>query len=90
METAAIALVCERGACRGRCSAPSPTARATAPSTLEVFATSNQDGTPNGAAITAYLEKYPEKIPILVQLGEDATLATERAAAAAIEAAARL
>ena len=53
----------------------------------EVFAMSNQDGSPNEAAITAFLEKYPERIPMLVQMAEDSTLATERAAAAAIAAA---
>ena len=90
METAAIALVCEtRGVAWSVFRAISD--RASDGSVdLELFATSNQDGTPNEAAITAYLEKYPERIPMLAQLGEDATLATERAAAAAIEAATRL
>ena len=90
METAAIALACEtRGVPWSVFRAISDRA---SDGTVdpEVFATSNQDGTPNEAAITAYLEQHPERIPILVQLGEDATLATERAAAAAIDAAARL
>jgi adenosylhomocysteine nucleosidase len=57
---------------------------------VEVFAMSNQDGTPNHEAITAYFEKYPERIPLLAQMAEDSTLATERAAAAAIRACAAL
>ena len=46
---------------------------------VEVFAMSNQDGTPNDEAIAAFLEKYPERIPQLAQMAEDSTLATERA-----------
>jgi adenosylhomocysteine nucleosidase len=57
---------------------------------VEVFAMSNQDGTPNHEAITAYFEKYPERIPLLARMAEDSTLATERAAAAAIRACADL
>jgi adenosylhomocysteine nucleosidase len=87
METAAIAHACEQ---RG---IPWSVFRAISDRAsdgtvdAEVFAMSNQDGTPNEAAITAFLEKYPERIPMLAQMAEDSTLATERAAAAAIEAA---
>jgi adenosylhomocysteine nucleosidase len=87
METAAIALACER---RG---VPWSVFRAISDRAsdgsvdVEEFAMSNQDGTPNHEAIAAYLEKYPERIPKLVQMGEDATLAAETAAAAAIAAA---
>jgi hypothetical protein len=56
----------------------------------ELVATSNQDGTPNHEAIAAYFEKYPEKAEMLAQLAEHSTLATERAASAAIQAAAEL
>jgi adenosylhomocysteine nucleosidase len=90
METAAIALVCER---RG---VPWSVFRAISDRAsdgtvdLEVFAMSNQDGTPNHEAITAYFEKYPERAPILAQMAEDSTLATERAAAAATQAAGEL
>ena len=90
METAAIALACEtRGVPWSVFRAISDRA-SDGTVDLEVFAMSNQDGTPNEAEITAYVEQHPERIPILVQLGENATLATERAAAAAIDAAARL
>jgi adenosylhomocysteine nucleosidase len=90
METAAIAHACEQ---RG---IPWSVFRAISDRAsdgtvdVEVFAMSNQDGTPNEAAITAYFEKYPERIPMLAQMAEDSTLATERAAAAAIAAAAEL
>ena len=75
---------------RGRCSAPSRDRASDGTVDAEVFAMSNQDGTPNEAAITAFFEKYPERIPMLAQMAEDSTLATERAAAAAIAAAAAL
>ena len=87
METAAIAHACEQ---RG---IPWSVFRAISDRAgddlvdPEVFATSNQDGTANEAALTAYLEKYPERIPMLIQLAEDSTLAAERAAAAAVAAA---
>jgi adenosylhomocysteine nucleosidase len=87
METAAIAHACEQ---RG---VPWSVFRAISDRAgdgtvdAELFAMSNQDGSPNAEAITAYLEKYPERIPMLAQMAEDSTLATERAAAAAIEAA---
>jgi adenosylhomocysteine nucleosidase len=87
METAAIALACER---RG---IPWSVFRAISDRAsdgtvdAEVFAMSNQDGTPNHEAIAAYFEKYPEKAATLAQMAEDSTLATERAAAAAIAAA---
>jgi adenosylhomocysteine nucleosidase len=89
METAAIALACER---RG---IPWSVFRAISdrPSDgidPELFTTSNQDGTPNHEAIAAYFEKYPEKAEMLAQLAEHSTLATERAASAAIQAAAQL
>jgi adenosylhomocysteine nucleosidase len=90
METAAIAHACEQ---RG---VPWSVFRAISDRAgdgtvdAELFAMSNQDGTPNEQAITAYLEKYPERIPMLAQMAEDSILATERAAAAAIEAARRL
>ena len=87
METAAIAWVCER---RG---IPWSVFRAISDRAsdgtvdAEVFAMSNQDGTPNHEAIAAYFEKYPDRVATLAQMAEDSTLATERAAAAAIEAA---
>jgi len=52
----------------------------------EVFHLSNQDGTPNPAAIAEYFDKHPERIPLMAKMAEDATLATETAAAAAIRA----
>jgi adenosylhomocysteine nucleosidase len=87
METAAIAHACEQ---RG---IPWSVFRAISDRAsdgtvdAEVFAMSNQDGTPNHEAIAAYFEKYPEKAATLAQMAEDSTLATERASAAAIAAA---
>lgn len=86
METAAIAHVCEaRGVAWSVFRAISDRA-GDGTVDVEVFKMSNQDGTPNHEAIAAYFEKYPERIPQLAQMAEDSTLATERAAEAAIRA----
>jgi adenosylhomocysteine nucleosidase len=90
METAAIAHACEQRGVRWSVFRAISDRAGDGTVDAELFAMSNQDGTPNEAAITAYLEKYPERIPMLAQMAEDSTLATERAAAAAIEAARRL
>jgi len=54
--------------------------------TDELFQTSNMDGTPNREAIDAYFAKHPEAIEGLAKLAEDATLAANLAADAAIQA----
>jgi adenosylhomocysteine nucleosidase len=90
METAAIAHVCEaRGVPWSVFRAISDRA-SDGTVDVEVFKMSNQDGTPNHEAIAAYFEKYPERVPLLAQMAEDSTLATERAAEAAIRACADL
>jgi nucleoside phosphorylase len=89
METAAIAHVCEaRGIPWSVFRAVSDRPDSTVD--VEVVKMSNQDGTPNHEAIAAYFEKYPERVPQLAQMAEDSTLATERAAEAAIRACAHL
>ena len=52
----------------------------------EVFHMSNMDGTPNHEAIAEYFAKHPEKLELMAQLGEQATLAAETAADVAIAA----
>jgi nucleoside phosphorylase len=89
METAAIALVCERrgipwSVFRSISDRPSDNIDP------ELLAMSNQDGTPNHEAITAYFAKHPENAELLAQLAENSSLAAERAAAEAIRAAADL
>ncbi|HEY2428925.1 MAG TPA: hypothetical protein VGI06_08355, partial [Acidimicrobiales bacterium] len=84
METAAIAAVC------GRRGIPWAVVRVISDRASngtvneEVFRLSNQDGTPNEAAIAVFIERYPELIPQLAQMGKDAELATETAADEAI------
>ena len=56
----------------------------------EMFHLSNQDGTPNRAKIERYVAEHPEKLALMTKLGEDAKLATETAAAAAIRAGASI
>jgi adenosylhomocysteine nucleosidase len=90
METAAIAHACERRAVPWSVFRAISDRAGDGTVDADVFAMSNQDGTPNEQAITAFLEKYPERIPMLARMAEDSVLATERAAAAAIEAARRL
>jgi adenosylhomocysteine nucleosidase len=89
METAAIAAACEaRGVPWSVFRVISD--RATDGSvTEEIFRLSNQDGTPNAAAITAYFENHPERLEQMAKLAEDATLAAETAADAAITACSR-
>jgi hypothetical protein len=52
----------------------------------EVFHMSNMDGTPNHEAIAAYFEKHPDAVERMARLGEQATLAADVAAYAAIAA----
>jgi adenosylhomocysteine nucleosidase len=52
----------------------------------EVFHLSNQDGTPNPAAIEKYVTEHPERLPLLAQMAENAALATRTAAEAALRA----
>jgi nucleoside phosphorylase len=52
----------------------------------EVFHLSNQDGTPNHAAIERYMAEHPERLPLLAEMAENAALATRTAAEAAIRA----
>jgi adenosylhomocysteine nucleosidase len=56
----------------------------------EVFHLSNQDGTPNTAAIEKYMAEHPERLPLLAEMAENANLATRTAAEAAIRACASL
>jgi nucleoside phosphorylase len=58
--------------------------------TEEVFRLSNQDGTPNHAAIEQYIAEHPERVPLLARMAEDAQLATHNAVDAAIGACARI
>jgi adenosylhomocysteine nucleosidase len=86
METAAIAASCER---RG---IPWSVFRAISDRATdgsvdeEVFRLSNQDGTPNPAAIAKYFLLHPQRIPRMTALAKGATQATHAAADAAIRA----
>ena len=86
METAAIAEVCER---RG---IPWSVVRVVSDRAddgsvdAEVFALSNQDGTPNGRAVARYLLRHPHRIPRLVKLGRGADRARGKAVDAAVAA----
>jgi nucleoside phosphorylase len=53
----------------------------------EVFKMSNQDGSPNPAAVAKYFLRHPNHVPRMAKLAKGAKLATEAAADAAITAA---
>ena len=85
METAAIAHLCdERGIPWSvfRVISDRPDSNITE----ELFQMSNLDMTPNQEAIDAYFAKHPDALETLAKLGEDATLAANNAADAAIRA----
>jgi nucleoside phosphorylase len=86
METAAIALECERQG------VPWSVFRAISDRATdgsiddEVFHLSRQDGTPNPKAVLRYALRHPVKLVSLAKMGKGATLATRAAADAAIAA----
>jgi adenosylhomocysteine nucleosidase len=86
METAAIAACCERRAI------PWSVVRAISDRASDgsvdeaIFRLSNQDGTPNLGAVARYVVRHPHHLPRMAALGRGAKLATERAAAAAVDA----
>ena len=85
METAAIAHLCdERGIPWSVFRVISD--RPDSGITEELFQMSNMDGTPNQEAIDAYFAKHPGAMEALAHLAEDATLAADTAAEAAIRA----
>jgi adenosylhomocysteine nucleosidase len=86
METAAVALACEeRGVPWAVFRAVSD--RATDGTvTDEVFHLSHQDGRADPRAVLRFLARHPGRIPGLVRMGKDATLAANRAADAAVAA----
>jgi nucleoside phosphorylase len=90
METAALAEVCE-----GR-GIPWSVFRAISDRASdgsvdeEVFHLSNQDGTPNPAAVARYFLRHPLRIPTMARMAKGARLATETAADAAISACSEL
>jgi adenosylhomocysteine nucleosidase len=86
METAAVAHVCEqRGVPWTVFRAISD--RATDGSvTDEVLRLSRMDGTPDPRAVLRFVLRHPQRVPRLVRMGRNATLAAERAADAALSA----
>lgn len=89
METAAVAAVCEeRGVAwtvfRSLSDRPADHVDD------EVFAMSNQDGTPNPGRVVRYVLRHPARVPALARLGRGVKVATERATDAAVSACAGL
>ena len=90
METAAIAALCEARAIPWSVFRVISDRANDGSVDEEVFHLSNQDGTPNLAAIEKYMAEHPERLPLMAQMAENATLATRTAAEAAIRACAHL
>ena len=90
METAAIAEVCEARAIPWSVFRVISDRSSDGSLDEEVFRLSNQDGTPNHAAIAEYFARHPERLELMAKMGENATLAARTAADAAIAACRRL
>src|SRR5262245_14387170 len=86
METAAIAEVCEARGVPWSVFRVISDRASDGTVDEEVFKLSNMDGTPNAEAITAYIDKYPERVPVLAQMAEGCGLAERTASAEAIRA----
>jgi nucleoside phosphorylase len=86
METAAIAKVCETRGVPWAVFRTISDRASDGSVTEEIFKLSNQDGTPNFEAITAYFGAHPEMAEVMAEMGNNAQLAVDAAAAAAIEA----
>ncbi len=52
----------------------------------ELFAMSNQDGTPNPRAVFSYVARHPNRLPRLARMGRRVRLATHLAADRAVDA----
>ena len=86
METAAVAAVCEERGC------PWSVIRAISDRSSDgmadeaVFELAHPDGSPNLRAVARFVARHPGRLPQLLRLGRDASIATNAAATAAAEA----
>jgi nucleoside phosphorylase len=87
METAAIAESCERRGIPWSVFRVISDRASDGSVDEEVFKMSNQDGSPNPAAVAKYFLRHPNHVPRMAKLAKGAKLATEAAADAAITAA---
>ena len=90
METAAVAAVCDAAACRWSVFRGISDYAGEGLVDAAVFAMTRPDGTADPEVIAHYLEENPDRRKVLARLAHDANLATEAAAAAAIDACASL
>lgn len=86
METAAVGEVCERRGVPWSVFRVISDRASDGSVDEEVFAMSNQDGTPNPRAIARYVLTHPHRLPSLARLARGSRLATERAADTAVRA----
>lgn len=89
METAAVASVCEQQGVDWT-SFRALSDRPADHIDDEVFAMSNQDGTPNVRQVVRYVSRHPTRVPALARMGRRVQVATERATFAALAACAVL
>jgi uridine phosphorylase len=86
METAAIAAACERRDIPWSVFRVISDRATDGSVDEEVFHLSNQDGTPDDAAIELYFSQHPERVEAMARLAEGAMLGAQAAADAAIAA----
>jgi adenosylhomocysteine nucleosidase len=86
METAAIAEVCERRGIPWSVFRVISDRASDGSVDEEVFHLSDQNGSPNGAAVARYFLRHPGRIPHMMRLAKGARLATVRAAEEAVRA----
>jgi len=86
METAAVAAVCEERGCPWSVVRSISDRSSDGMADKDVFELANPDGSPNFRAVARFVARHPGRIPQLVRLGRDASVATNAAARAAAEA----
>ncbi|HEY6415108.1 MAG TPA: hypothetical protein VIX41_02680 [Acidimicrobiales bacterium] len=86
METAAIAAVCQEHGCPWSVVRSISDRSSDGMADEAVYELAHPDGSPNFRAVARFVARHPGRIPQLVRLGRDASVATNAAARAAAEA----
>jgi adenosylhomocysteine nucleosidase len=90
METAAVAAVCEERGCPWSVVRSISDRSSDGMADEAVFELAHPNGSPNLRAVARFVARHPGRVPQLVRLGRDASVATSAAARAAAEACRRL
>jgi adenosylhomocysteine nucleosidase len=90
METAAVAAVCEERGCPWSVVRAISDRSSDGMADEEILGLAHPDGTANLPAVVRLIVRHPSRVPQLARLGRDAKIATDAAAAAAIDGCRRL